>query len=58
MLSRMRKQEAAALAPRAELRIGLGANALLWSICRLEWATNALGSWPVGGSLLLGMRLP
>jgi hypothetical protein len=55
----MRKQEAAALDPAAELRIGAGANVLLRSICRLELATIALGcSWPVGGSLLLVARLP
>jgi len=59
MLSRMRKRQAAALDPAAELRIGAGVNAVLRSICRLEQATIALGcSWPIGGSLLLVARLP
>jgi SAM-dependent methyltransferase len=59
MLSRMCTQDAAALNPAAELRIGAGANALLRSLCRLEGATIALGcSWPAGGSLLLIARRP
>jgi SAM-dependent methyltransferase len=59
LLSRLAKQNAAALDPAAELRIGGAANGVLRSICRLEHATIARGwSWPIGGSLLVVARHP
>ena len=56
-LSRMMRRNSPAFDPAAELRIGAAANTFLRALCRIEYATIALGgSWPVGGSLLVVAR--